>query len=213
MARVKTRPYHSARRREQAQQTREKILRSARRLFVTRGYGASTLEALAQHAGTAVQTVYAVFGSKRGILFALLDQMAADADLPRLRGALEAASDDPRRQLRELIAFNGRFYRSGIDLIEIARTVSGVEPDLAQMWQEGESRRHRAQAALIEQWARAGWLATASVEQATDLLWALSGPDVFRLLTIERRWSRRRFETWLTTQLEGALLQVAPTGA
>jgi TetR/AcrR family transcriptional regulator, regulator of autoinduction and epiphytic fitness len=205
MQKVK-RTYRSPRRRRQAETTRAAIIAGARHLFVARGYGGATMEAIAGEAGVAVQTVYAVFGSKRGILFALLDQMAADADLPRVQAALEAATGDPRRQLRERVAFNARFYAAGGDVIDIARTVSGTEPDLHAMWHEGESRRHRAQAALVAEWAAAGALAPGlTARTATDILWTLSGPDVFRLLVVERRWSRRRFEEWLAGTLSDQL--------
>ena len=206
MAAVK-RAYRSPRRREQAQATRGRILASARRLFLANGYGGTTIESIARQAGVAVQTVYASLGSKRGILFALLDQMAIDADLPLMQAELAAAAGDPPRQLRERIAFNTRFYAAGAGLIDIARTVSGVEEDLQAMWREGESRRHRAARALVDEWKRAGALAPGlSVNGATDILWGLSGPDMFRLLVIERRWSIERFEAWLYGTLAPALL-------
>src|SRR6185437_3259679 len=125
---------------KQAQRTRQAILTAARGLFIARGYGATTIEAIARKAAVSVQTVYAAFGSKRRMLIALLDRMAADADLPRLERELAVAAGDPRRQLRDLLAFTGRFYASGRDLIDLARTVSGVEPDLAVMWRTGETR-------------------------------------------------------------------------
>ncbi len=207
MKAVKRRPYRSPRRRGQAEETRQRMLAAARRLFVERGYGATTIEAIAESAGVASQTVYAGFTSKRGLLMALLDQMATDADLPGLNEALAAAAGDPRRQLRARIAFTTRFFASGIELIEIARTVSGVEPDLAEMWAEGEGRRHKAFSSMIAAWRRTGVLLPGlTAREATDLLWALSGPDVFRLLVVERRWSRQRFEDWLFAMLERALL-------
>ena len=200
------RAYHSLRRREQAQRTRQAILAAARRLFVAHGYRGTTIEAIARGAGVAVQTVYAALGSKRRMLVALLDQMAADADLPRLQQALMAAGADTGRQLRELLAFTGRFYSSGRDLIELARTVSGVEPDLALMWRTGERRRYRANASLIDQWVRAGRLsAGAAAHQAHDLLWTLTGPDVFRLLVLERHWSHTRRVQIVARLLESAL--------
>jgi TetR/AcrR family transcriptional regulator, regulator of autoinduction and epiphytic fitness len=205
------RPYRSPRRREQAEETRRRILAASRRLFVQRGYGGTTIESIAEAAGVAVQTVYASFGSKQGILLALLDEMAADADLARMQAAVAAATGDPRRQLREQIAFTCRFYRSGADLIDIARTVSGVEPDLRAMWQEGEGRRHRSVSALVAEWEAADALAPGlTAKQATDVMWALGGPDVFRLFTVERRWSKSRFEAWLGATLEAQLFGGSP---
>lgn len=203
---VNRRAYHSPQRRAGAAETRRRILASARRLFVTGGYGATTIEAIAAEAEVAAQTIFAAFGSKRGILFALLDQMAADADPGRLRAMIEVAAGDPRRQLRAEIAFNIRFFARGIALIDLARTVSGAEPDLRALWNEGEARRRKADAALVADWARAGTLAPGlGQREATDMLWALSGPDVFRLFVIERGWSQRRFEALVVETLERAL--------
>lgn len=205
MGKVK-RTYRSARRREQAAETRRRILAAGRTLFVAQGYGGATIEAIAQRARVAVQTVYAAFGSKRNILMALLDAMAADADVARMQAAVQAAAGDPPRQLREVLAFTGRFYAAGADLIDIARTVSGVEPDLRALWKEGEGRRHRAAASLVAEWDAAGALAPGLTrKEATDVMWALVGPDVFRLFIVERRWSRSRYEAWLADTLEGLL--------
>jgi AcrR family transcriptional regulator len=206
MERVKC-PYRSRHRREQAEATRRQILASARTLFTSEGYAGATMEAIARHAGVAVQTVYAIYGSKRAILFALLDEMAVDADRMRMEARLAETSGDARQQLRAGLAFNIRFYTRGADLIELARTVSGVEPDLGAMWREGEARRRRAQSALIASWDRAGRLAPGlTAREASDVMWALSGPDVYRLLVIERGWSLRRFERWLSETLERSLL-------
>jgi AcrR family transcriptional regulator len=200
------RTYRSPRRREQARETRRRILASARRLFRERGYGGTTVEAIAEGAGVAAQTIYAVIGSKRGMLLELLDQMAADADLPGMQERVAAAAGDPCRQLRERIAFNVRFYAGGAELIDIARTVSGVEADLAAMWKKGEGRRYRATKALVAEWEAAGALAEGlEVPEAVDVMWALTGPDLFRLFVVKRRWSRRRYEAWLGSKLEELL--------
>ncbi len=183
----------------------------ARRLFVTHGYGATTIQAIAQAAKVAPQTVYATFGSKRRMLIALLDRIAADADLPQLERDLASAGGDTSSHLRQLLAFTGRFYASGADLIDLARTVSGVEPDLAVMWQTGEDRRYRAHSKLIDQWVAAGRLAAGvPARDAHALLWALSGPDVYRLLVVERRWSQQRRIEILGRLLESALFSEAP---
>jgi AcrR family transcriptional regulator len=200
------RPYRSRRRREQAEETRKRILASARTLFVTRGYGGATMEAIAEAAGVAVQTVYAAVGSKKGILMALLDEMAAAADRTRMEAALKAAAGDPRRQLRIRLSFTVRLFSRGSDLIEIARTVSGVEPDLREMWVEGEGRRHAGTTSLVGEWAAAGALAPGiDAREATDLMWALGGFDVFRLLITERGWSADRFTEHIASILENTL--------
>jgi TetR/AcrR family transcriptional regulator of autoinduction and epiphytic fitness len=68
----KKRPYNSARRRAQAEQTRRQIVEAARRLFADRGYVGTTVEAIAGQAQVAPETVYAAFGSKRAVLSRLI---------------------------------------------------------------------------------------------------------------------------------------------
>jgi AcrR family transcriptional regulator len=69
--RVKSRPYNSARRREQAAATRRDILEVAQRLFERQGYAATTMAAIAAEAGVALKTVYLAFETKSGVLRAL----------------------------------------------------------------------------------------------------------------------------------------------
>lgn len=59
------RKYSSPIRERQANQTRTNILDATQRLFLERGYAKTTVEAIAQEAGVAKQTVYAVFRSKK----------------------------------------------------------------------------------------------------------------------------------------------------
>jgi AcrR family transcriptional regulator len=197
------RPYRSPRREAQAQETRGLILDSARALFTRRGYAGTTIEAVAADAGVSPQTVYTAYKNKRGLLLALLDRMAVDADLTQMR---PASAEDPRRHLREGIAFTTRFYSKGADLIELARTVSGVEPDLGAMWQEGEARRLRRYTDLAAEWERAGVLAPGmTAASARDIAWALGGPDTFRLFVLERGWSPDQYREWLGDTLEGLI--------
>lgn len=206
MSTVKRRAYRSPQREAQAEATRQAIRDAARRLFSSRGYAATTREAIATEAGVAVQTVYAVFGRKRNILFALLDQMPLDADLVGYRERLAAAGGDPHRQLREALAFSVRMYGGSSDVTELARTIGGADQDLAELWREGEQRRYRAESELVADWHARGLLRPElDIAQATDILWALSGPDTFRLLVRERRWSQSRYQAWVCAMLEREL--------
>lgn len=208
MAATRKRSYRSQRRSENAADTRRRILAGARKLFIGSGYGATTIDAIARSAGVASQTVYVGFGSKRGVLFALLDEIVVDADVEGLEKAIEAAAGDAPRQLRERIAFNVRLFDGAIDLVTIVRTISGVEADSQAMWEEGEARRYQTQFEMVEEWARAGSLKPGlTAEQATDRLWALTGPDVYRLFVVERGWRSEDFRAWLVDTLEPQLLK------
>src|SRR6202045_341066 len=92
------RQYDSSRRQRQAAQTRADILQAARRLFSARGYVATTIEAIAAEAEVAEATVYAGFGSKRGILLAFQQLMEENTD-PGGRASAFHAADNRDNQM------------------------------------------------------------------------------------------------------------------
>ena len=114
---AKRQPYRSALRAAQARQTRLRILDAASGLFAERGYVAATMDAIAAAAGVAVDTVYAAFGAKRGLLSALIDQgvIGPDATGPVLEQEAPQAvfrERDARRQVAMFAAetsLTGRF--------------------------------------------------------------------------------------------------------
>ena len=205
------RRYDSAKRRESAQQTRLRIAQSGRALFAQLGYGATSIEAIANDAGVAVPTFYAIYGSKRELLFALLDAADAQANVSALQDSLRGAAADPCRQLSLMVSFNCRLYRQSADLIEVARSAGSMEPDLAALWAEGEQRRLRGVAPIVHTWATGGALRKSLSEcDALDILWSLMGADNYRLFVTERGWPPEKYEKWLTAALKTLLLRKAP---
>src|ERR687886_2894394 len=75
MAEAVKRRYDSSRRRAQAEATRNDILVAAQRLFEARGFGATTMDAIAAEAGVALKTVYVAFETKSGLLRALWNHL------------------------------------------------------------------------------------------------------------------------------------------
>lgn len=206
------RPYDSAKRRDSAQQTRLRIAQSGRTLFAQLGYGGTSIEAIANHAGVAVPTFYATYGSKRALLFALLDAADAQANVVALQESLRAAAANPRRQLSLLVSFNRRLYQQSADLIEVARSAGSMDPDLAALWIEGEQRRLRGVTPVVHSWAVAGALRKPLSERdALDILWSLMGPDNYRLFVTERGWPPEKYEKWLTATLKILLLRKSPS--
>jgi AcrR family transcriptional regulator len=205
------RPYDSAKRRDSAQQTRLRIAQSGRALFAQLGYGGTSIEAIANHAGVAVPTFYATYGSKRALLFALLDAADAQANVVALQESLRGAAADPRHQLSLVVSFNRRLYQQSADLIEVARSAGSMDPDLAALWIEGEQRRLRGVTSVVHSWAVAGALCKPLSERdALDILWSLMGPDNYRLFVTERGWPPEKYEKWLTATLKTLLLRKAP---
>lgn len=200
------RRYHSPHRARRAESTRTRIVRAARRLFARQGYAATSMEAIAGAAGVAVPTVYAAMGSKRAILLALLDTIEREAGVARLQTDLDAARATPLRQLELVIDLDCRLFERNLDVLEILRDARTADPRLTSIWREGGRRRRRGQASLVRTWADAKVLQRGVRSRAAaDVLWAFTGPDVYRLFVIESGWSTARFRRWLRDSLAALL--------
>lgn len=202
------RAYDASGRRASAEERRGRILEIARNLFGRYGYGATSIERIAGEASVAVPTVYAMYRSKRALLFALLDQADAQADVAGLLRDLHAAAGNPRKQLRRLVSFTCRFYSQAGDIVDIARGAGSTDEDLLALWQEGEARRFRGQSPLVDAWDHAGALRKGlSAKEALDILWAMTGADHYRLFVVDRKWPAARYEAWLEDTLARLLLR------
>jgi AcrR family transcriptional regulator len=76
---------------ERSEDTRRRLLEAARRVFVQRGFHATTLEQVADAAGYTKGAVYSQFESKADLFFALLDRRVEDR-LAEIRSAGALAS-------------------------------------------------------------------------------------------------------------------------
>src|SRR4051812_27839382 len=75
------RQYSSTLRARHASDTKAQVLAAAAELFQESGWSGTTVAAIAQRAGVAVETVYSGFGSKKQVLRAVVDfAVVGDAD-------------------------------------------------------------------------------------------------------------------------------------
>jgi AcrR family transcriptional regulator len=200
------------RRARKAQATRERILDTAEALFVRDGYAATTIAAIADQADVAVQTVYAVFGTKRAILSELLavrvtgdDGGSGLTDRDEWR-AMEAETD-PGRQLKLLAAIASRIGERMGALYSVLAGASGSDPEVAEMHRRQQQRRHDDQRRVARSLARKDALRTGLSEaRATDIMWAVANPATHHSLVAERRWSPSEYERWLADVLTCSLL-------
>jgi AcrR family transcriptional regulator len=200
------RPYHSQVRQRQAEETRQRILVAARELFESRGYAVTTLEAIAELAEVSPKTVTAVFGSKRVLLAEVINPEAFSTPVQQLIEELRA-TEDPSRQLSLVAQITRQAYEPLASSLELLRTAGAVAPELADVARQIEVRRRQNQARLITSLREQGALRPGlSLEEATDVLWALTSYDVYRMLVVEQRWEPERYETWLAQLLAQHLL-------
>lgn len=201
------RPYHSRARQRQAEETRRRILAATRELFASRGYAGTTLEAIAEIAEVSPKTVSAVFGSKRAILAELINPDAFSAHVQQLLNELRATPEPPKRLV--LVAqITRRAYEPLVAELELLRTAGAVAPELADLARQIGARRRQNQARLIAYLRECQVLRHGlSTEEATDVLWALTSYDLYRMLVVEQGWPPERYEAWLAQLLMQHLLQ------
>jgi AcrR family transcriptional regulator len=201
------RPYHSRVRQHQAEETQRRILTAARSLFERQGYVTTTLEAIAQLADVSPKTIEAVFGSKRALLGEVINPEAFSASVQLLIEELRVTGD-PTRRLSLVAQITRQAYEPLASSLELLRTAGAVAPDLAEVARQIEARRRQKQARLIASLREQGLLWTGlSLEEATDVLWALTSYDVYRKLVGDQHWEPERYETWLAQLLIAQLLQ------
>jgi AcrR family transcriptional regulator len=203
MAKRVKRKYDTTSRRQQADQTRDRILEAARRVISQNGFADATFEAIAAEAGVAAPTVYAAYGSKSGILQALMTRAAFNTTYENVvREALE--SDDPVTRLR----FAARIARGIFDSLrseaEVLRGATAIAPDFIR---ERERIRYERQEGVVQVLDQKGALRTGlTVSMARDILWTLTSYDIYRRLVVERRWTADQYERWLGDTLIATLV-------
>jgi AcrR family transcriptional regulator len=206
------RSYESSLRKQQASQTRMRILDSAQRLFAEKGYPASTVEAIAAAAGVAVDTVYAAFGSKRGLLQALLNVRVGgdEAELDLLaRAGPQAVQREPdqRAQLAAFAADVSAILERARPVDDIIRSAAAVDADIAALRGEAQAYRYRNIRQMVSWLAEKGPLRDRLTEDdAAAIAWTMTSPEAHSLLRVARGWSPERYAAWLRESLDRILL-------
>lgn len=198
------RSYNSLRRITQAHQTRAEIAEAARRLFVTRGWAATTVKDVAQAAGVSVPTVYAAYQNKTGLVWALAEAADLTADLPRMVDELEATAD-PRLHLAAMAGYDRRVFERAGDLITLVREAGRTEPELADLYPRARRKADETRVQVFSGWPD-GTLRP-DIPTAVDIYAALCNIDVYTTLTVERSWSPDRVEQWWSEALARELLR------
>lgn len=199
------RGYDAPRRRAKAAATRQSVLDAARRLFVEAGIVETTVATIAAEAGVSSPTVYAVFGSKAGVLVALLDDLERAAGAASYMEAIDAASD-ARERLGQIVAFHCRLFETALDVILLAQT-SSADPRVRPFVEEGDRRRRAACERWVAGFQSAGDLRPGlDAATAVDLLWVHCSPEVYAGFVVGCGWDRERFEAWATGTLRALLL-------
>lgn len=206
---VQRRAYRSEHRRGLAEQTRTRVLDAAAEIFEERGYGATSITAVAAAAGVSSETIYVRFGNKRTLLGELVqkavrgDDPAPVLEQPAFKAV--AAATDQREQLRLFAADIVLRLERAAPLHGVVAEAARSEPELAVLLERMHGGRLENFHALVKVLTRNGPLRVTKAE-AAETIWALTSPELHQILTGIRGWSRRRYTKWLARSLADLLL-------
>ncbi len=206
---VKTRrSYQSQLRADQAQQTRRRVLESARRLFVAHGYAGTTVAAVADDAGVSPETIYLSLGGKRGLLEGVMD----------ITGPHDSAADDEkwwrdvadrpdaRDRLDKMVEYSCRILARTQPIHAIIRGAADKEAFAASFGRQLLAERLANQTERIRRYLGDELKAGLSLTEAGQRFCALASPELYHLLTVELGWTAEHHQRWLTELMRNELL-------
>jgi|1186.fasta_scaffold273571_1 AcrR family transcriptional regulator len=202
-----------SRRAERAEQTRRRIIEAATALFDARGYAATTMEAIAERADVAVETVYSRFRTKANLLGAILEPAIVGVtdgrdlfDLPEIAEVRQ--STEQRTQIRMLAHFSRGILQRSAVAHRILRSAAATDAAAADLQRADARRRGDGQRIYIDMLSANGPLRDGlTADDAAATYSALSNPNTYALLVGERNWTAEKFERWLGDSLTLLLLR------
>jgi AcrR family transcriptional regulator len=172
------RPYRLGKRAEGIEQTRERILDATRDLLVRDGYRSTSLDEIARTADVARATVYYQFGSKAGLLEALVADIERRAGQSDVVDAVEHT--DPVGAVRRAFSAGCRFWAAEHALVRRLTGLAAVDNDIKQAIAEVQRHRLPLLAGLVTRLEEAGHLSPGlPAARALDILWVLSSFEAF----------------------------------
>jgi AcrR family transcriptional regulator len=207
------RRYDSSRRREQARRTRDAILDVARRRFLDDGFAATTIAAIADEVGVSVDTIYKGFGGKPGLVRAIFQQaLAGDGAVhaEERSDALQTSEPDPHAIMRGIGALTAEVAPRAAPVMLLVRDAALTDLEMASLKTELDDQRLERMTHNARNLAEGGHLrGDLPIEQAGEIMWAYSSPELYELLVVVRGWSLDQFGAFIAGALSAALLPPA----
>ncbi|MBC7174445.1 MAG: TetR/AcrR family transcriptional regulator [Polyangiaceae bacterium] len=177
------------------QKTRESLLEAAWKRL-ERG-DLAKLEDVAADVGVSRQSVYLHFGSRGGMLLALVEYIDQQTGLQERIRAVQQ-TDDPiellKRTLGLMATYQSEIHGVAMALVHLAEHDEDVRAALEDRMQ----RRRQGLAAIVKRLAAAGFLRKGwSQKEIVDVLWEAGAPSSYQHLVVERGWKPGRYRDWL----------------
>ena len=188
------------------------MLESAQHLFLSRGYGHTTMAQIATDAKVAVQTLYYTFQTKGKLLIELVEVVGAGGDpapipVPQRAWFQEMMSAQSGQRVLALTVEHGTAIYERVAVLWPVLAEAAGDPDVASYWEGISSGRRNAQRGMVSKLADLGSLKPGlKIARATDLLVLLAGHEPYRAFVQSAGWPVADYRVWLFTTLVEQLL-------
>jgi AcrR family transcriptional regulator len=195
------------------QNTRRRAVEAATRLFVARGFSATTVNAVADEAGISPETIYASLGGKRGLLESVIENAIHGPDgveIARQTWLSEvAALPTARARLRGWVGASCRTLARTSPVHAVIRGAADRDGFAVDLRDRLLRERTEGVIELADRFLgdalRTGLTArTAGLRYAT-----LLSPELYHLSVEQLGWTPAALQEWLSAVLEGDLLDPA----
>ena len=175
-------------------------------MFEDEAFISVTMEEVARAAGVSRQAVYLNFGSRAGLLVALVGYVD---EIGGLQAKIANILDSPTalRALEALVDFRARYTPSIYRLAIHVDAARRFDADAEASWQDRMKYRYANSRAIAHRLATEGVLAAGWTEaDAADLIWSMTSIRTYEELVIDRGWSLNRYRQRIKAILVGTLV-------
>ncbi len=222
---VKAKKDPSLGRRQKALLTRRRMIRAATELFAEFGYAGTTMDAIAERAEVAVQTLYFTFNTKSVILEECVGAAIVGLDNwdPRLEVVVAA---DPRKAFVESMPWFADVQRAKTaaealsvfvaasitvlqrvaPLVLVQTAAAGADAQVRAARDVAEQRRVEGYTVVVETLAKRSKLRRGmTVRRATDVVLTILSAETYQQLRVQRGWSANACKKWCADVLQWKL--------
>ena len=200
------RKYDNSRRRADAEARQRRIVVAATDLFLEQGFGATSIDQIADAADVSAPTVYAIFGSKAGVLARAIDvAVAGDYDdtpvIDRALTFVDKFGNQPLQQSAAVAHFIRTANERVAPLDRVMEQAASTDPAIQEM-RTGLMAAIRADCTkAVEQSWRTALRPGMPESEAADVMAMMLSPFVFSMLTADLGWSPERYQRWIADAL------------
>jgi AcrR family transcriptional regulator len=206
------RKYDNRRRHADAEARQRRIVDAAAALFIEQGFGATSIDQIADTADVSPQSIYAAYGSKAGVLARAIDvALVGDHDGIPVVDRAPGLADISAAVCAARFAAYAKFIRilnEGVaPLIRVMEQAASSDPALSELRSGLRATQQADCRHWIDQLGSKALRPGLSAAHAVDVMSMMDSPYVYSLLTVDGALTPDDYERWLAHALPHLLLK------